>query len=215
MRHVSCAEQGFTSNELSMAVGIEGRSVRRNSPTIYNVAYAARLFHDGREFTLEQQVWGPLLAKNEMGNPSVGYVLNKIRQIQGYSDQFKSAFAGEGVNMLNLGKAIAAYQRTLISADSAFDRWYFAKQENALDDNAKRGFRIFVGKGKCAHCHTINSKFALLTDNQMHNTGIGYLESQGNDSEQERVVLAPGIFIDIDRKAIETVAEKTRPDLGL
>ena len=61
----SCAmchvpEQGFASNELSMAVGIEGRSVRRNTPSLYNVAYATRLFHDGREDSLEQQIWGPL-----------------------------------------------------------------------------------------------------------------------------------------------------------
>ena len=76
----SCAmchipEQGFSSNEMATAVGIEGQTVRRNSPTIYNVAYASLLFHDGRENTLEQQVWGPLLASNEMGNPSVGYVV--------------------------------------------------------------------------------------------------------------------------------------------
>ena len=73
----SCAmchipEQGFTNNEISMAVGIEGRSVRRNAPSIYNVAYAKKLFHDGREDSLEQQIWGPLLATNEMANPSVG-----------------------------------------------------------------------------------------------------------------------------------------------
>jgi cytochrome c peroxidase len=71
-------EQGFSSNEMATAVGIEGRSVRRNSPTIYNVAYATKLFHDARENMLEQQVWGPLLAQNEMGNPSVGYVIDKI-----------------------------------------------------------------------------------------------------------------------------------------
>lgn len=77
---ISCAmchvpEQGFTVNEMATAVGIEGRSVRRNAPTIYNTAYAAKIFHDGRETSLEQQIWGPLLAANEMGNPSVGYVV--------------------------------------------------------------------------------------------------------------------------------------------
>ncbi len=98
----SCAmchvpEQGFASNELSMAVGIEGRSVRRNTPTLYNVAYATRLFHDGREDSLEQQIWGPLLANNEMANPSVGYVINKIRAIPEYQGLFEKAFNGEGV----------------------------------------------------------------------------------------------------------------------
>ena len=107
----SCAmchipDQGFSSNELAMAVGIEGRSVRRNSPTIYNVAYAELLFHDGREDRLEQQVWGPLLAHNEMGNPSVGYVLNKIHQIDEYDGLFEAAFAGAGVSMTTLGSAL-------------------------------------------------------------------------------------------------------------
>ena len=69
---ISCAmchipEQGFTSNEMALAVGIEGRTVRRNAPTVYNSAYLTRLFHDGREHSLEQQVWSPLLANNEMG----------------------------------------------------------------------------------------------------------------------------------------------------
>ncbi|MEW8584160.1 MAG: cytochrome c peroxidase, partial [Candidatus Thiodiazotropha sp.] len=104
----SCAmchvpEQGFTSNELAMAVGIEGRSVRRNSPTVYNSAYASLLFHDGREESLEQQVWGPLLARNEMANPSVGYVLQKIRDIDDYDGRFEAAFDGRGVSMETLG----------------------------------------------------------------------------------------------------------------
>ncbi|MEH6456672.1 MAG: cytochrome c peroxidase, partial [Cocleimonas sp.] len=153
----SCAmchvpEQGFANNELSMAVGIEGRSVRRNTPTIYNVAYATRLFHDGREDSLEQQIWGPLLANNEMANPSVGYVVNKVRAIPEYKGMFEKAFNGEGVNMNTLSKAFADYQRALVSADSPFDRWYFSKkkndnQEKALSERAKRGFKLFTGKG--------------------------------------------------------------------
>ena len=62
-------EQGFAHNELATAVGFEGRTVRRNTPTLYNVGYQQRLFHDGREYTLEQQVWQPLLARNEMAKP--------------------------------------------------------------------------------------------------------------------------------------------------
>ncbi len=82
----SCAmchipEQGFTSNEMATAVGVEGRTVRRNAPTLYNTAFLERLFHDGREFNLEQQVWSPLLAHNEMANPSVGAVIEKIKRI--------------------------------------------------------------------------------------------------------------------------------------
>ena len=82
---VSCAmchiaEQGFSQNELRLPVGIEGKSVRRNAPTIYNTAYVDRLFHDGREVSLENQVWAPLLADNEMGNVSIGVVIERIRK---------------------------------------------------------------------------------------------------------------------------------------
>jgi len=217
---LSCAmchvpEQGFTSNELSMAVGIEGRSVRRNSPTIYNVAYATRLFHDGRETSLEQQIWGPLLAKNEMGNPSVGSVLNKISAIGEYEQAFHRAFGEQGINMLTLGEALASYQRTLLSADSAFDRWYYGKRPDALSASAQRGFELFSGKGGCSRCHLIGQRHALFTDNRLHNTGIGYENSMGVRPEKQRIVLAPGVFVEADSSVIDQVGEPPVADLGL
>lgn len=216
----SCAmchvpEQGFTSNEISMAVGIEGRSVRRNSPTIYNVAYASRLFHDGRDSSLEEQIWSPLLAKNEMANPSVGHVIGKIRKMPDYKGLFEKAFKGEGVNMRTVSQAFASYERTLISADSEFDRWYFKKQANALSEDAQRGFSLFSGKARCVSCHSINKEYALFTDNKMHNTGIGYNESMGIRPATERVILAPGIFVEVDTKIIDSVGEKIPADTGL
>ena len=80
-------------------ITIEGQTVRRNSPTIYNVAYLERLFLDGRETSLEQQIWGPLLAPNEMGNPSVGQVLQTIRSIPEYVERFEAAFEGRPPSM--------------------------------------------------------------------------------------------------------------------
>jgi cytochrome c peroxidase len=176
---ISCAmchvpEQGFTVNEMATAVGIEGRSVRRNAPTIYNSAYVIRLFHDGRETSLEQQVWGPLLAANEMGNPSVGYVVERLGKLPDYKGLFENAFNGRGPGMETIGMALASYERTLISANSAFDRWYFGKQDNALTAAAKSGFRLFDGKAGCSRCHSIDSNHALFADNGMHNTGTGY-----------------------------------------
>ncbi|MCG8428238.1 MAG: SCO family protein [Chromatiales bacterium] len=216
----SCAmchvpEQGFTSNELAMAVGIEGRSVRRNSPTIYNTAYAKLLFHDGREDNLEQQVWGPLLARNEMANPSIGYVLNKIRRIKDYQGLFESAFQGKGVSMETVGMALASYQRALISGNSPFDRWYFADDADAVSETAKRGFKLFTGKAGCVACHSIGDKSALFSDNLLHNTGVGYRESMGIYPEKERVIIAPGVEMEIDRSIIESVGEKPATDLGL
>lgn len=215
-------EQGFTSNEISMAVGIEGRSVRRNSPSIYNIGYATRLFHDGRDYTLEEQIWSPLLAKNEMGNPSVGHVINKIRNMPDYKGMFEKAFDGEGINMRTLSQAFASYERTLVSADSAFDRWYYSKkgnesskESNVLNKSAQRGFSLFTGKAGCSSCHIIGKDSALFTNNQLHNTGTGYNESMGIRPETERVILAPGVFVEVRTDIIDSVGEKAPSDTGL
>ena len=216
----SCAmchipEQGFSSNEMATAVGVEGRSVRRNTPTLYNVAYIQKLFHDGREENLEQQVWGPFLARNEMANPSVGYVLGKIRGFNDYDGMFEQAFDGRPVGMETLGMALAAYQRTLLSANSPFDRWRYGNENNALDPSAIRGFNLFSGKAGCTGCHSVSNTHALFTDNKLHNTGLGYLNSLGSTPKPKRVTLAPGVFLDVDPEIIATVGEKPAADVGL
>lgn len=215
----SCAmchipEQGFTSNELAMAVGVEGRSVRRNSPTLYNSAYPALLFHDGREENLEQQAWGPLLARNEMANPSVGHILNKIRKIDDYTGLFEQAFDGRGVSMETLGMALASYQRVLVSADTPFDRWYYGNQANSLSTEAKQGFKLFTGKAGCVACHTIDEQYALFSDDQLHNTGIGYRESMGIRPRTRPVQVAPGITIEVEQSIIDSVSEAPPTDVG-
>ena len=102
-------EQGFTNNEIKTAVGIEGRSNLRNTPTILNVAFNKFLFHDAREFSLENQVWQPVLAHSEMAMPSFGFTIKKLELIPGYKEMFDNAFPGEGINMETFGKAIASY----------------------------------------------------------------------------------------------------------
>ncbi len=214
----SCAmchipEQGFSSNEMATAVGVEGRTVRRNAPTLYNVAYYQTFFHDGRENTLEQQVWGPLLARNEMANPSIGYVINKINQLPEYQGLFEQAF-NRPAGMETIGQAIASYQRTLNSANSSFDRWFFSKQEKALTQSAQQGYQLFIGKGQCSQCHSISSSEALFTDQQFHNTGVGYQRAMKSTKKTIKVQLAPGIFADVDSQVIESVSENKSNDLG-
>ena len=214
----SCAmchvpEQGFTSNEMATAVGIEGRTVRRNSPTLYNIAYARSLFHDSRETTLEQQVWAPLLAHNEMANPSIGYVIGKINNSADYNGLFKKAF-GKEPGMETIGMAIASYERTLNSANSAFDRWYYGKDKHALDAKAQRGFQLFTGKANCSSCHSITRNHALFTDNNNHNTGIGYAEAMAKTDKTHRVQVAPGVYVDVAATLITTIAETKPNDLG-
>jgi len=215
----SCAmchipEQGFSSNEMATAVGIEGRTVRRNSPTIFNIAYAKLLFHDGRENTLEQQVWAPFLAHNEMGNPSIGYVVDKIKSLADYEGLFEQSFA-KPANMLTIGKAIASYERSLNSANSPFDQWHFGKKSKAVKADVKKGFKLFTGKAGCSACHTIDNNYALFSDSLLHNTGIGYLDSMGVSAGTQKIQIAPGVFIAVDRQQLESISEIKANDLGL
>ena len=216
---LSCAmchipEQGFTSQELAVAIGIEGRTLRRNAPTLYNVGFARLLFHDARENLLEQQVWTPLLARNEMANPSVGFVIERLKSIPEYRGKFEQAFQGKGPGMETVGMALASYQRTLNSADSPFDRWYYGGDADALDDQAIAGFRLFSGKARCVSCHTVHSDYALFTDQKLHNTGIGYLVSMGTRDDKIQVTVAPGTTLTVERDRVTVASEPPPNDLG-
>ena len=218
---LSCAmchipEQGFASNEMATAIGVEGRTVRRNAPTLFNVAYLARLFHDGRETSLEQQVWGPLLAPNEMGNPAIGALIEKLRGLDDYARHFDEAFPGRGLGLETLGMAIASYERTLVSGGSAFDRYRYAGEEQALSPSAVRGLALFSGKAGCAACHPIGARTALFTDQAFHNTGVGYASSMqlASPAPTQRVQAAPGIYLDVPRSIVAEVSEAPPSDLG-
>ena len=202
---LSCAmchipEQGFTQNELATPVGHLGKGVRRNVPSLYNVAFAENLFLDGREQSLEAQIWSPLLAENEMANESREAVLAKLAMNARYSARFAKTF-NEGLTEKTLGRALAAYQRALLSGDSPFDQWYFASDGSAdiglgadgYPPLAARGFAVFQNKG-CASCHRINDSSALFTDSQFHNTGTGYRRA-GRALRPPSVQLAPGVFV--------------------
>ena len=219
---LSCAtchipEQGFTNNELRTPVGVEGRSVLRNSPTLYNVAYQEHVFLDGREISLENQVWQPMTARNEMAAPSIGYVIRKVRRMRDYEALFEQAFEGRGPDILTIGQALASYQRTLLAADSPFDRWYFGGRADAVDESVKRGFALFSGKAQCVVCHRVQDNHALFIDHQFHNTGLGYAASVGEKTpDTTRVQLAPGVFAELPQAAIDAVTQQRLPnDLGL
>jgi len=214
---MSCAmchvpEQGFTSHELGAAIGLQGRSLRRNSPSNYNVGYQRSLFHEGRELHLEDQIWGPLLAKNEMDMPSVGYVVEKVRMLPEYKGRFEAAFGGEATAE-RIGFALASYQRTLVSGNSRFDRWYYGGEKNALNAQERRGFDVFRGKGRCIACHAVGEKSALFTDHKFHNTGLGWERTMFPERASYRVQLAPGVFVDVDSKHLRSF-EQPPPDVG-
>lgn len=215
---ISCAmchvpEQGFTVNEIATAVGMEGRTVRRNAPTILNAAYYTTMFHDGRDPDLEHQVFGPLTSRVEMSNPSLGYVIETIRHINDYDGLFEQAFHAP-VSLDVLGDAIAAYERTVLSANSPFDRWYFGKDEDAVSPEVKAGFDLFVGKAGCVACHTLDGDYALFTDNAFHNTGVGYFNTFGPQDDDVEVYLAPGVSGTASRAAINAVGLEKPKDIG-
>ena len=178
---MSCAlchlpEQGFTSNELATPVGSEGRSLRRNAPTLLNVALRAVLFHDGREDSLERQVWGPLLARSEMGNASLAEVVQRVAALPEYRDLFLTAFGEAAVSADTIGQALASYERTLLAGNSRFDRWFYAKETSALSEQEQAGLTVFNWSG-CGRCHSVGAQSAMFTDDRFHNVGTGRAHS--------------------------------------
>jgi cytochrome c peroxidase len=221
-RTMSCAmchipEQGFSNNELATPVGVKGRSLRRNAPASFNVAYLRTIFHDARDTTLENQVLGPFLARDEMANPSIGYLLTTIREAPDYAGLFEAAF-GQPVNVINLGQAIASYERTLVSGNSPFDRWHFGGDDGAVSEQVKQGFQLFAGKAGCTSCHLLGDDHALFTDHGLHNTGIGYSQSVAKRTHTAtamiQVELLPGMVVPMRPNPVARVGEPTGKDLG-
>jgi len=203
-------EQGFTNNELRTPVGTGGASLRRNAPALFNVAYRKSLFHDGREPFLETQPVDVFLEPREFALASAGAVVERVRALPGYPELFLAIFGGPPT-LDRIGAALAAYERTLLSGNAPFDRWYYGGEEDALSAAAKRGFALFTGRAGCARCHRIEAKWALFTDGAFHNTGVGY---RARPPERVRVQLAPDVFTELPRAVVESVGEPPEPDLG-
>jgi cytochrome c peroxidase len=132
---------------------------------------------DGAASSLQSQILVPLFEPHEMGNPTFKGMLDRMRGLPDYRGRFEKVFGAAAAVPL-LGKALAAYERSLVSANSAFDRWRYGGEPDALGADARRGFRLFTGRAGCAVCHRIGPSAALLTDQAFHNTGIGYRTAQ-------------------------------------
>ena len=168
---ISCASchnpsLGF-SNALPVAVGFKGQKGARNSPTIYNSGYEDVQFWDGRALTLEKQAFGPLENPVEMGPQKLDQVAVRLNAIPGYRQWFQKIFDGPATPD-RIGKAIATYERTILSGNAPVDR-FVDGDKSALSLKAQRGFALFKGKGNCTLCH-VGFNFA---DGDFHNIGIG------------------------------------------
>lgn len=214
---LSCAmchvpEQSFTQTELATSVGFEGKSLRRNAPTLLNVALHDSFQRDGAKPSLEVQVWGPLLAVNEMANGTVDAVVTRLKNLPDYRGLFEAAFDGHGPDEQTIGRALASYERTLLAGDSRFDRWYFGRDAAALSADEQAGFAVFKA-ANCDACHVINDAAAPFTDNRFHNTGIR-AKHQRQASRPVSVQLAPGVNVMVDPKDLANVSEPEQEDDG-
>ncbi|BDV38192.1 cytochrome-c peroxidase [Methylocystis bryophila] len=213
---LSCAmchipAQGYASNQSALSIGMEGRTLRRNAPSLYNVVFKIFLFHDGREIDLAAQIWGPLLTPDEMGNTGIGPLLARLAQDKEYGPAFRAAFPAEGVTMATLGRAIAAFEASLLAGDSRFDRALYGGDRAALTDQEWRGYEIFVAKAGCAACHEIGATSALFTDQSWHDTGVAF---RSRKEETTRVELAPGVTTSVRLSAFGLGRPDPRSDLG-
>lgn len=148
------------------AIGHGMGQLARSTPTILNTSYQTFQMWDGRERTLEEQALGPIEAGGEMAQP-MHELIPELKAIPKYAVMFEAAYPGEGLTKETLAKALASFERTVVSMDSAFDRW-LKGVDTAMNDSAKRGFELFKGKANCAACH---SGFNF-TDNGFHNIGL-------------------------------------------
>ncbi|MBI4001704.1 MAG: c-type cytochrome [Nitrospira defluvii] len=147
------------------SIGVGGGVGGRQSPTVYNTAFNHFQFWDGRARSLEEQAIGPIHNPVEMAETHE-HVVAKLGKIKGYQQQFRTVF-GTDVNLQGIAEAIAAYERTVLSTNSAFDK-YVSGDHKAMDEAAVRGLALFRGKARCILCHN----GANFTDNQFHNLGV-------------------------------------------
>lgn len=154
------------SDGLPTALGVKSKVLDRASPTVFNTAYNTIQMWDGRKKSLEDQAMGPMEANVEM-NMDINKLFKWLNGNAGYKALFAKAFPGEAIDAKTVSKAIAGYERTAISNNSAFDRWVKGDAKAMTADQVE-GFKLFTGKAACVACHSGPN----LTDNGFHNIGL-------------------------------------------
>jgi cytochrome c peroxidase len=171
-RNLSCASChnplfGWADG-LPTAKGFKGKVLGRASPTVINSGYTTIQMWDGRRASLEDQAMGPMESQDEMAM-NLDSLFTWLAGNPVYKAAFDKAYPGEAIGKESTSKAIAAYERTLISDNSPFDRWVRGDKK-AMSADQIRGFRLFAdpGKGNCAACHQAPN----FTDGGFHNVGL-------------------------------------------
>lgn len=164
----SCHNPSFAWEDAQpTSVGTPMSRLGRHTPTVLNLAWGELFFWDGRAETLEEQALGPIQAGGEMAQ-NMPELLEELKAVPAYKAIFEDVFPGEGITAENIGKAIATYERTIVSADAPFDLWVKG-DESAIGDAAKRGFVLYNTKARCSVCHDGWN----FTDWGFHDIGLG------------------------------------------
>jgi cytochrome c peroxidase len=205
---VSCATchdvtRGFT-DQRPVSEGIKDQLGQRNAPTTLNAALLQFQFLDGRVRTLEEQALLPIINPIEMGQPDGKAAMAGIAGDAAYEKMFQAAY-GRAPNYDDVGRAIAAFERTLIFLDSPFDR-YLRGEADAISEQAKQGWALYNGKARCVTCHPLNLANPLGTDNRFHNVGVS-----ARHQDFEKLALQALVLLEkdpslqnIDELALET-----------
>ena len=211
-------EKAFTDSPLKTSEGIEKKTGTRNSPTVINSAYFTTQFWDGRSPDLEDQALHPFTNPVEHGFVDHDPILKIVRKDSEYAAAFMDVFGKKGkeITMREVTLAIAAFERTVVAGNSPFDRFFYAGETDAITEQQKRGFDLFVNEGRCVSCHVIEQTQALFTDNRFHNIGVGisniqkdvpelattFLEAERTVSEVDVEVLTDARTSELGRFAI-------------
>jgi len=223
---VSCATchdvtRGFT-DQLKTSEGIKNQIGHRNAPTTLNVALLQIAFLDGRSPTLEHQAKQPIINPIEMGMSDGQAAVNAIKDDPEYQAAFQKAY-GRPVNYDDIGRAIAAFERTLIFIDSPFRR-FLNGDEDAISSEAKQGWMLFNEKARCVTCHPMNPSNPLGTDNRFHNVGVSarHQDFDGLAKQGLKALAEDPSEQKLDELALSTdmselgrfLVTKNRPDIG-
>jgi cytochrome c peroxidase len=179
----SCAschmpEKAFTDG-LPRAKGSGGKELFRNTPTLLNAGFYSAYFWDGRAGSLEEQALFPIQSPDEM-NQDLPTLEKEINAIPGYVAQFRAVF-GSGVTADNIAKALAAFQRTLVSRNSPFDR-YLVGDKSAISEEAQSGWELFRDAAGCIRCHNGPN----FSDNKFYRLGTTFRDRGRGDITREK-----------------------------
>ena len=203
-KSTSCAtchrpDHGFAEPR-KVSVSANGTNQHRNAPSVVNSGFLTTVMWDGRFPSLENQALDPFRVNGDMGI-DISDALDTIDSKADYKQLFLKAY-GAPPNADNLGKALASFQRSLLSGNTRFDRYLFGGESNALTELEIQGYQLFLVKASCINCHDIFHKsvnslggqIATFTDNRFHNLGVGYANGEMQDTGRFTKTLNEGDF---------------------